>query len=279
MDLIEIDAASHRGIDEIRELREGIKFTPSRLKYKVFVIDEAHQLTKEAFNALLKTLEEPPSHAIFVLATTEPHKILPTIISRCQRLDFRKFSLDEIIKRLKQIAQSEKIKIDSQALKLIAVVSDGDLRDAISLLDQVASVEDKKITLAEAQAVLGVSDNQAIVDLIDCLIKKQTNQALKIINNLAQAGSDLHQYAKSLVNYFRQLMILKIDAGLADLIAPELTKEQLAVILEQGKNFQEKDMVRILRILLEAENSIKTAPYPQIPLEMAIIEIILIFGE
>ena len=279
LDLIEIDAASHRGIDEIRELREGIKFTPSRLKYKVFVIDEAHQLTKEAFNALPKTLEEPPAHAIFILATTEPHKILPTIVSRCQRLDFRKFSLGEIIKRLSEIARQEKIKIDSPALKLIAVVSDGDLRDAISILDQLISLEDQKITLAEAQAILGVSDNKALVDLIDCLIKKQINQGLKIINNLAQAGSDLHQYAKSLVNYFRQMMILKIDAGLADLIAPELTKEQLSVILEQGKGFQEKDMPGILRVLLEAENSIKIAPYPQIPLEIAIIEIILHFGE
>ena len=279
LDLIEIDAASHRGIDEIRELREGIKFTPTRLKYKVFVIDEAHQLTKEAFNALLKTLEEPPSHAIFILATTEPHKILPTIISRCQRLDFKKFFLEEIIKRLSEIANQEKIKIEPKALKLMAVISDGDLRDAISILDQVVSVENKKITLAEVQAVLGISDNKAIIDLIDCLIKKQTNQALKIINKLSQAGSDLHQYAKSLVNYCRQMMILKIDAGLADLVAPELTKEQLDVILEQGKSFQEKDMPGILRILLEAENSIKIAPYPQIPLEIAVIEIILSFGE
>ena len=143
----------------------------------------------------------------------------------------------------------------------------------------MVSIEDKKITLAEVQAVLGVSDNKAIIDLIDCLIKKQTNQALKIINKLSQAGADLHQYAKSLVNYCRQMMILKIDAGLADLIAPELTKEQLDVILEQGKNFQGKDMPSILRILLEAENAIKIAPYPQIPLEIAVIEIILSFGE
>ncbi|MFH1392058.1 MAG: DNA polymerase III subunit gamma/tau, partial [bacterium] len=235
MDLIEIDAASHRGIDEIRELRDGIKFTPTRLKYKVFIIDEAHQLTKEAFNALLKTLEEPPEHVIFILATTEPHKVLPTIISRCQRLDFHKFSLDEIQKRLLEIAKQEKIKIESSALKLIAVISDGDLRDAISLLDQIISVEDKKITLHEVQTILGISDNKAIIDLVDCLIKKQSNKALKIINDLAQAGSDLHQFAKFLVNYFRQLTILKIDASLSGLAAPELTKEQLSVILEQGK--------------------------------------------
>lgn len=276
LDLIEIDAASHRGIDEIRELREGIKFTPTRLKYKVFVIDEAHQLTKEAFNALLKTLEEPPRHAIFILATTEPHKILVTIISRCQRLDFRKFSLGEIVKRLSAIAKQEKVSIEPKALKLIAVIADGDLREAISLLDQIITLEDQKITLHEVQSILGVSDNRAIVDLVDCLIRKQTNKALKIINDLTQAGCDLHQFAKLLVNYFRQLMILKIDSGLSDLVAPELTKEQLAVILEQGKKFPEKKLIRILQILLEAENSIKTAPYPQIPLEIAVIEINLL---
>lgn len=273
LDLIEIDAASHRGIDEIRDLREGIKFTPTRLKYKVFVIDEAHQLTKEAFNALLKTLEEPPEHAIFILATTEPHKILATVISRCQRLDFRKFALQEIIKCLSEIAKQEKIQIDKKALKLIAVISDGDLRDAISLLDQIISIEDQKITLHEVQNILGISDNKSVADFVSSLAKKDTNKNLKLINNLAQDGYDLHQFAKSLINYFRQLMILKTDASLSELVAPELTKEQLSAILNQGKKFTEKKLIKILQILLEAANSMKTAPYPQIPLEIAVVEI------
>jgi len=144
VDLIEIDAASHRGIDEIRDLREGIKFAPTRLKYKVFIIDEAHQLTKEAANALLKTLEEPPSHAIFILATTEIHKMIPTIISRCQRFDFRKLTVPEILKKLEIICQKEKIKIEKVALELIAQNAQGSMRDAESLLDQVSTSFDKK---------------------------------------------------------------------------------------------------------------------------------------
>lgn len=273
LDLVEIDAASHRGIDEIRELREGIKFTPSKLKYKIFIIDEVHQLTKEAFNALLKTLEEPPEHAIFILATTEIHRVLPTIISRCQKLDFKKLSLLEIIKRLNQIAKQEKIIIEQKALKLIAVISDGDLRDAISLLDQIISIEDHKITLQEVQEILGISDNKAIINLIDFLIQKKTNQALKLINQLAQDGYDLHQFSKSLIDYFRKLLILKIDSKLANLVAPELTKEQLSVIINQSKKFTEKKLIKILQILLESVNLMKTAPYPQIPLEIAVVEI------
>jgi len=273
LDLIEIDAASHRGIDEIRELRDSIKFTPARLKYKVFIIDEVHQLTKEAFNALLKTLEEPPEHAIFILATTEVHKVLPTIISRCQRFDFKKLSLQEIIFSLKQITKSEKVKIDLQALKLIAVIADGDLRDAISLLDQIISIEDKKITLQETQTILGTTNIQQVTELINFLIQKQTKKALKLVNKLAQDGYDLHQFIKFLVNYVRQLMLLKTDSELADLVAPELTKEQLRVIIKQGKKFTDKKLVKILRILLETSHSMKIVPYVQIPLEIAIVEI------
>src|SRR3989344_3003758 len=169
LDLIEIDAASHRGIDEIRELKEGIKFTPTKSKYKVFIIDESHQLTKEAANALLKTLEEPPSHAIFILATTEIQKMIPTVISRCQRFDFRRLTLPEILKRLEIISKKENLQIEKEALEVIALNSGGSFRDAEGLLDQVIifSGKEKEIKAEDIKDFLGIVDTQLISQLVD----------------------------------------------------------------------------------------------------------------
>jgi len=272
LDLMEIDAASNRGIDEIRQLREGIKFSPSQLKYKVFIIDEVHQLTKEAFNALLKTLEEPRSHAIFILATTEIHKVPETIISRCQRFDFHKLTLDAIVKRLSWICQQEKVKIAKEALELIALNADGAVRDGESLLGQIMAMEDKDITLEEVQTILGVTDITAIQKLIDFLSQKQISQAITHINQVSFEGYDLTQYAKSLINYLRKMMILKIDNQLFSLVAAELTKEQLSVIVNQSQKFSDTDITRIIRLFIQAENDLKFSTLPQLPLELAIIE-------
>ena len=177
MDILEIDGASNRGIDEIRNLRDNVKFKPANARFKIYIIDEVHMLTTPAFNALLKTLEEPPQHAIFILATTEPHKILPTILSRCQRFDFKKLTISEIVALLLAIAKKEKFKIAEDALKLIAVVSEGDLRDATSILDQVISISKKntkKTTLQDVQKLLGIGDLQALVKLVDLIIKLST---------------------------------------------------------------------------------------------------------
>jgi len=285
MDLIEIDAASNRGIDEIRELREGIRFSPARLKYKVFIIDEAHMLTREAFNALLKTLEEPPSHAIFILATTEIHKMPQTIISRCQRFDFHKFALPDIVNRLKFIAKEEKVKIDQGALELIALNADGAIRDAESLLGQVMAMEDKEITLEEVQTILGTVDISAVVDMVNFIVKKDTAGAITFINKIVEEGYDLGQFAKSLINYLRKMMILKtagpsISLGVnseisqfRNLIAPEFTDEQLKAILEQGQKFSSGDLVRLIKLFIEAENQIKSAAFPQLPLELVVVEL------
>ena len=208
LDLIEIDAASNRGIDEIRELREGIKFAPTRLKYKVFIIDEVHQLTKEAFNALLKTLEEPPAHAIFILATTEIHKVPETIISRCQRFDFHKLILEKIIERLARIAKVEGVKITQPALEMIAANADGAMRDAESLLGQVMAMEDKDITLEEVKALLGATDISAAIEMVAYLIANDAKGAICFINKILNDGYDLEQFAKSLINYLRKVMIL-----------------------------------------------------------------------
>ncbi len=272
LDLIEIDAASNRGIDEIRELRNGIKFTPTSLKYKVFIIDEVHQLTKEAFNALLKTLEEPPAHAIFILATTEIHKVPQTIISRCQRFDFHKLTLEKIVDRLAWISQQEKVAIEKPALELIALNADGSIRDGESLLGQIMAMEDKRITLEEVQTILGVIDIKAVQELVEYLTAKSNSQAISHINQVASQGYDLIQFSKSLIGYLRKMMILKVDPNLANLVAPELTKEQLDVIIKQGQKFSQIDLIKTIHLFIQAANQIKSADFPQLPLELAVVE-------
>jgi len=272
LDLIEIDAASNRGIDEIRELKEGIKFAPSRLKYKVFIIDEVHMLTPPAFNALLKTLEEPPAHAIFILATTEAHKLPQTIISRCQRFDFHKLPLEKIVGRLALISAKEKIKIGRPALELIALNADGCVRDGESLLGQIISMEDKEITLEEVQTILGVTDIKAVGDLAGFLAEKNSAKAISHINQLAADGYDLVQFSKSMVNYLRKMMIIKIDGNLAKLVASELTKEQLEGIIKQGERFSANDLAKLIHLFIQAGIETKSADFPQLPLELAVVE-------
>ena len=279
LDLIEIDAASNRGIDEIRELRDGIKFTPTRLKYKVFIIDEVHMLTKEAFNALLKTLEEPPSHAVFILATTEVQKVPQTIISRCQRFDFVKIPVLKIIERLKYICEKEKINIEDEALKLIAFQGEGALRDSEGLLGQISVLYTQnrpqdKITLKDVQEFLGVADISAVSKLVDLISSKKLSEAIFHINQIMDNGYDINQFIKHLIGYFHKMMLLKVDRNLYKLTAPELTEEQLSVIIRQGENFSSSDLNKILRILLDTENEMKFSNSPQIPLELALIEII-----
>ena len=272
MDLIEIDAASNRGIDEIRELRDGIKFSPNSLKYKVFIIDEVHMLTTPAFNALLKTLEEPPAHAIFILATTEIHKVPQTIISRCQKFDFHKLTIEKIAERLNWIAQQEKIDVEKPALELIAINADGSVRDGESLLGQIMSMEDKKITLEEVQTILGITDIKAVQDLVGFITEKKSGEAIKHINQIANQGHDLIQFTKSLIGYLRKMMILKVDSSLAKLITAELTKEQIQGIIQQGEKLHSADLIKIIYLFIQAGNEIKSADFPQLPLELAIVE-------
>ncbi len=278
LDLIEIDAASNRGIDEIRELRESIRFSPTRLKYKVFIVDEVHMLTRDAFNALLKTLEEPPAHAIFILATTEIHKVPQTIISRCQRFDFHKLTLSKIIQRLKFIAEQEKVKIEQPALELIALNADGALRDAESLLGQVMAMEDKEITLTEAQTILGTTDTKTVAEMVNFLAAKDRTGAIRLVNRLVEEGYDLAQFAKALVNYLRKMMILSSwrvpseQEKIRELIAPELTDEQFQIILKQGQKLFGGELIKLLKSLIAAEQEIKSAVIPQLPLELVIVE-------
>ena len=278
IDLIEIDAASHRGIDEIRELRDGIKFAPTKSKYKVFIVDESHQLTKEAANALLKTLEEPPAHAIFVLATTEIHKMIPTIISRCQRFDFRKLTVPEIIKRLEIISEKEKVKIERAALELIALNSGGSIRDGESLLDQVLTFSGQKgeIRTDDIKDLLGLVEINLVSRFCDFICQKKTSDAINFLNELNDRGSNLQEFAKTLINYLRQALILKITGtetgSLSNPIVTGLTKEEFQKLRKQASIFKEEEIRKILNFFLEAENKMKYSSIPQLPLELAIIE-------
>jgi len=270
IDLIEIDAASNRGIDEIRELRDGIRFVPTKTKYKVFIIDESHQLSKDAANALLKTLEEPPSHAIFVLATTEIHKMIPTIVSRCQRFDFRKLTIPEIVKRLEFIASQEKAKIEKPALELIALNSSGALRDAEGLLDQVLTFG--ATTAEEIKDLLGMVDTSLIGQFVDFLCQKKGSEAIDFLNKLIEKGKDPQEFTKALITYLRQALILKINPELNNPVLVGFTLEEQQKLRSQIANWPEENMRLTLKLFLEAQSQMKYSPITQLPLELAIIE-------
>ncbi len=280
MDLIEIDAASHRGVDEVRELREGIKFAPAKSKYKVFIIDESHQLTKEAVNALLKTLEEPPPHAIFILATTEAHKMIPTIVSRCQRFDFHRLTLQEIIKRLEIICQKEKTKIEKEALALIALNAGGSARDAESLLDQVITFSGtqgnkKEVTVQDIKELLGIADIKTISQFVGLLADKNQKEAVKFLNESFQGGYDPQEFIKAVINYLRQIMIVKIDPATTNPIIIGLTEDEKTMIQAIAQKFKTEEISRALNLFLDAENRMKYSSIPQLPLELAIVEFTL----
>ena len=273
IDLVEIDAASHRGIDEIRELRDGIRFSPTKSKYKIFIIDECHQLSKDAANALLKTLEEPPSHAIFILATTEAHKMIPTIVSRCQRFDFRKLTASEIINKLETIAQKENINIDRQSLNLIAMNSEGSIRDAEGFLDQVMTFagEKKEIKPEDVRNLLGMVEINLIGEFVDFFVKEDSKGAVDFLNGMLDKGYDPYEFSKALINYLRDALLLKLSSNLKDSLLEGLTKERL---LKQVDHFKESYLRDLLNIFLEASTKMKYSPIPQLPLELGIVEAI-----
>jgi DNA polymerase-3 subunit gamma/tau len=273
VDIIEIDAASNRGIDEIRSIREGIKFAPNFLKYKVLILDEAHQLSKDAANALLKILEEPPSYAVFILATTEAHKMIPTIASRCQRFDFYKLSFDEVVEKLSSICKKENIDIEKEALALIASSSEGSMRDAEGTLNQVLNfLPESKIKAEDVQSLLGLVDINLVVELTDYLVKKDKAGALKFLNDNIEKGIDIPEFTKTLIEYLRKLLILKIDSGLAASVMPGETKEVGERAKKQAEGLDEANLKKTLDLLLDADNKSRYASIQQLPLELALIE-------
>lgn len=276
LDIVEIDAASNRGIDEIRSLKEGIRLSPSSLKYKIYIIDEAHQLTKDAFNALLKTLEEPPAHAIFILVTTESEKVPPTIASRAQRFHFKKLPLLEISAKLKNIAEIEKIKIDESALELIAVSADGSLRDAESLLDQITSVELEKgaktIDLGDVEKILGQAGFSKVAALTEFLLKNDLSGALNYIAELDRSGYNIPQFNKDLIHYLRRVLVLKLAPELEKRMSRELTDEELRILKKQGQLADEKKLIGLIKSLIRAYSETRYSPFASVPMEVAIVE-------
>jgi DNA polymerase-3 subunit gamma/tau len=264
MDLIEIDAASNRGIDEIRDLREKVKFSPTEGEYKVFIIDEVHMLTKEAFNALLKTLEEPPEHAIFVLATTEINKVPATIISRCQRHDFTRIRLTEIVAKLSEIKKKESICVSDDALELIAETSEGGMRDAISLLDQLGSIGLSDVTEVDVENILGLAPHKVVVDFMRQLISGDSKYAISILDKATSSGTDLVIFTRSSLELLRKIITVKLGSE----SEIEGTKEQIEEIKEIAQNTELSDLTSISDNLLWAQTTFKTNVDPKIILTL-----------
>ena len=218
MDVVEIDAASNNSVDDIRELRESVKYSPTKAKYKVYIIDEVHMLSQGAFNALLKTLEEPPSYVIFILATTEPHKIPATILSRCQRFDFKRVTVKDMTDRMKKICNEENIEVEEKALNLIARNSQGALRDALSILDQCISFSDNKIEYKDAVELLGTVNIEQLFEMAQSIIDQDTKRSLQILNEFVVWGKDIRNLINDLIDHFRNLMVCKVSKDLDEII-------------------------------------------------------------
>jgi DNA polymerase III subunit gamma/tau len=274
LDIIEIDAASNTGVDNIRELRETVKLPPSSLKYKVYIIDEVHMLSGGAFNALLKTLEEPPANVVFILATTEVHKIPETILSRVQRFDFTRLTIEEIIKRLEEIAKLEKVKVDREALEIIASSSEGGMRNAESLLGQIIALEDKKITTKEVEFILGTVSEKFTAEFVELVVQKKYAEVFSKIGELREMGIDFKNFSKSLLNYLRQMLVLKINPDLGQKLSYEITKERLGQIKKQISSVETEEILDFINILQENTDRFKSSPIPQLFLEVSIAKLI-----
>lgn len=273
LDIIEIDAASHTGVDNIRELRETVKLPPTSLKYKVYIIDEVHMLSGGAWNALLKTLEEPPAHVVFILATTEVHKIPETILSRVQRFDFTRLTIEEIMERLKQIAKLEKVSVEPEALEIIAASSEGGMRNAESLLGQVIALEDKKVTAKEVEFILGTVSEKEIADFVGQLVEHNFPAVFSRIADLRESGIDFKNFGKALLNYLRQMLVLKINPELGKKLSYELTKERLGQIQKQISEIETDEILDMINVLQENTERFKNSQIPQLFLEASVAKI------
>ena len=270
LDVLEMDAASNRGIDTIRDLRENVKLSPATCTYKIYIIDEVHMLTTEGFNALLKTLEEPPSHVIFIMATTEHAKIPKTISSRCQDFDFRHLENEKIIERLQLISETEEVSADHDVLTLITRQSEGCLRDAENLLERLVSSAGKELTVAAVEQIIGLGSSSLLRELTAAIIGRDLAKSLKTLNNLAKQGTDLSQCLDQLVAYFRDLRLLAIDDGLSELI--QSPQSDLSELKQKSEQVSVNRLSRIIKILMQTDRDIKTYGYPQLQLEAAFIQ-------
>ena len=271
LDVLEIDGASNRGIDEIRELRESVKFAPAQGKFKIYIIDEVHQITSDGFNALLKTLEEPPEFVKFIFATTQPNKVPLTILSRCQRLDFRRISVMEIISQLEKIMLSEKLKIDKEVLFAVAKSSDGSMRDAESILDQLIAFAKDKVSIKDITNMLGLVEQDALFNIADKIIGKDPRSALEIFNQIMEQGKDTNVFLNNLIEHFRNLMIAKVAQADSQLI--DLPQDICERFLAQSQGISLHDIFSAFNILVSSQEMSKRLDSVRIPLEIAIVRL------
>lgn len=269
LDLIEIDAASQTGVDDIRQLTDSVRTAASGGRFKVFIIDEVHMLSKSAFNALLKTLEEPPSHAMFILATTEPHKIIATVLSRVQRFDFRKLTENEILSKLNRISTEEKVSIDESGLRSIAKASDGALRDAEVLLSKLISIyrNDKHVSADAVHDALGLIPSHYYPEFLSHLVNHRGPEAISVLHALTDAGFDLENFAKEFLEYSRKVLITRINPVLA--LAMHGNDEN---ILAHSADIDGPTLIGLINIFSAARSNIRHAPIPILPLELAVLE-------
>lgn len=271
LDVVEIDAASNRGIDEIRNLKEGVRTAPVRGGYKVYIIDEAHMLTGPAFNALLKTIEEPPAHAVFILATTEFEKVPATITSRTQRFLFKKIAKADIIEKLSKIIKAEKIKVENSALEVIAASADGSLRDAESLLEQINSLSEN-ITLELAESVLGRASSKKVQKMAELILKRETEEALRFIKEIEEDGLNLTQIIKDLIKYFEKALAISLNPTLETSYSGELTADEINGMKLLINSVETEKLVGIIKKLIRAYSEMRYSPFPSVPLNVFVAE-------
>ncbi|HXW62345.1 MAG TPA: DNA polymerase III subunit gamma/tau [Candidatus Acidoferrales bacterium] len=272
LDVLEIDAASNRGIDQIRDLREMVRYAPAASRYKVVILDEAHQLTDEAANALLKTLEEPPEHVVFILATTQPEDLADTIKSRAQLFQFRSLSFREIAGQIERIAKEEDLQIDSGAVAVLARAAEGSLRDGLSLLEQAIAYSGDQVSDAQVRELLGVVAESVLDDLVEAIEGQSAERALKLVHRLIGDGQNLQHFCREAIRHFRNLLVARVCGADSDLVAAPADERQR--IAEQAKKFGEEDLTRFFNILVAADDDLRRQPDPRLHLELALLKLV-----
>ncbi len=272
VDVVEIDGASNTSVDDVREIRENVKFTPFRGQYRVYIIDEVHMLSNSAFNALLKTLEEPPSHVVFIFATTEIHKIPATILSRCQHYNFRRISKAEIVQRLRHVADQDGLVIEDRSLMALARASEGSMRDGLSLLDQVIAFGGKTIRHQDLETLLGAVPQERVRAMVEAVIEQHSAKALQVIAGLLDQGHDLRAYCADLVEYVRNMLVAAVVPASSELRGlVEATDEDLAQLARDAERFTIEQLQELFRIWASAEDSLRASAHPRFVLETAAV--------
>ncbi|AKA71198.1 DNA polymerase III subunit gamma/tau [Clostridium scatologenes] len=270
IDVIEMDAASKRRLEDIKDVIENVKYPPQEGKYKVYIMDEVHMLTAEAVNAFLKTLEEPPSNVIFILATTDPQKLPVTILSRCQKFDFRRIKSSDIFGRMRDIVKEQGIFADDRSLNLIARMSDGAMRDALSILDQAISMGGGKVEYESVVSMLGLVTNENMIKLADSIIDKNVEESMKVIDDIVLSGKDIYNFIRDMITHLRNLLMVKVSKEPEEIL--DMSEENIELLKEQSKKIKSEEIMRNIRILQDAEEQSKWTKQSRIYLELAVIK-------